>query len=536
MEKTVHSEKYFERQDSSNPSPAVNQQEKEPAKDKKEKFRLVLGGGGAKGCYHVGVWQAFDELGIHFDAVSGTSIGALVGAFYPGRQIGEVTRFVERMTPTQIAEELPYLPCNLKERVHGTKTVLEFVLKYFDSKMDITPLRRNFEEMFDYEAFRNSPVQFACMTFDDTKKEAHPFYKEDITADNAEDIIMASAACYPAFPKVSIDGEEFIDGGYADNVPIELALEIMPEADGTVVVDLHDTDEPAPPALKPDMFYIEPLLAPGNSLDFSTAHALRLYAQGYLETYKNLGILPGHLFTFSVNDIPLMQVTEHYLKTQFKLHDVVLPDHKDLAGAIQGALLGYMPRKLHGALVENYEFGELLEGLGLLARMEPVALYDYRSWLQELTQRLQSLKITETSDADYKMVETFSNLKREELPVRLHKLLVRGNGVFPAAVERIKNRIPVSYTLAYIWYFIEELVRNFRPEENENQVDESREKVREIPLTEKEKEKKAESQEAAKTALQAAQQADELVQNAKEAEITDLEKERAEQSLHPDQR
>lgn len=433
-------------------------------KGHKEKFRLVLGGGGAKGCYHVGAWQAFDELGIHFDAVTGTSIGALVGIFYPGRQIGEVTRFVERMTPTQIAKELPYLPANLKEKVHGTKTVLEFLIKYMDSKMDITPLRHNFSQMFDYDAFQKSPVEYACMTFNDTLKEPHPFYKKEITAANAENIVMASAACYPAFPKVTIDGQEYIDGGYADNVPISLALEIMPEADGTVVIDLHDTTEPLPPALTEDMFYIEPILAPGSSLDFSPDHAVRLYAQGYLETYKNLGILPGHLFTFTAQDIPLTEVTEKYLEAQFSQHGITLPGPENAGAAVQRALLGYTPRPLSNPMMEHYKYGDLIEGLGLLARMEPIALYDYRTWLTELVGRLQALKVTETSDADYKMVETIYNIRREELPVRLHRMLVRGGGRFPAAVEKIRNRIPASYILACTWYFIEELVRNLDPE------------------------------------------------------------------------
>lgn len=44
------------------------------------KRALVLGGGGAKGAYEIGVWKALNELGEQFDLVCGTSIGALIGA------------------------------------------------------------------------------------------------------------------------------------------------------------------------------------------------------------------------------------------------------------------------------------------------------------------------------------------------------------------------------------------------------------------------------------------------------------------------
>ncbi|XP_064416365.1 patatin-like phospholipase domain-containing protein 6 [Latimeria chalumnae] len=43
---------------------------------------LVLGGGGARGCSHVGLIQAIEEAGIPLDMVGGTSIGSLVGALY----------------------------------------------------------------------------------------------------------------------------------------------------------------------------------------------------------------------------------------------------------------------------------------------------------------------------------------------------------------------------------------------------------------------------------------------------------------------
>ena len=46
------------------------------------KVGLALSGGGAKGIAHVGVIRAFEETGLDFDFVAGTSVGSLVGAAY----------------------------------------------------------------------------------------------------------------------------------------------------------------------------------------------------------------------------------------------------------------------------------------------------------------------------------------------------------------------------------------------------------------------------------------------------------------------
>ena len=43
---------------------------------------LALGSGGAKGLAHIGALKAFEEEGISFQIVTGTSIGAIVGALY----------------------------------------------------------------------------------------------------------------------------------------------------------------------------------------------------------------------------------------------------------------------------------------------------------------------------------------------------------------------------------------------------------------------------------------------------------------------
>ncbi|MCK9180634.1 MAG: patatin-like phospholipase family protein, partial [Bacteroides sp.] len=47
-----------------------------------QKVGLVLSGGGAKGLTHIGVIRALEENGIPIDCITGTSMGAIVGALY----------------------------------------------------------------------------------------------------------------------------------------------------------------------------------------------------------------------------------------------------------------------------------------------------------------------------------------------------------------------------------------------------------------------------------------------------------------------
>ncbi|MBD5424233.1 MAG: hypothetical protein HDR44_03835 [Allobaculum sp.] len=442
-------------------------------KSESDRYGLVLGGGGAKGCYHVGVWQALNEEGIFFDGVSGTSIGALVGIFYPGNNIEPVTEFVLNMQPDHIAAELPQLPVTLKEKILGSRTMLQFVIKYFESRMDIRPLREHFRTMFNYDSFKASPIKYACMTFNDTKKEGRAFFKGEITSENAEEIVMASAACYPAFPKIHFQAEDYMDGMYADNVPISLLEVILPEATWTMVVDLHDPGEALPPALKPDMFYIQPLLQLGNPLDFSTPHAKRLYAQGYLEAKKYLGKYPGYIYTFTPDDQPLIDIVEDYLARQIAQMQIVFPKAAQTKDFLYRGMLGYYPADLPNGKLGNYDLGRLVEALALFAKVDPIALYDYRTFLETIVQNLRTLKLTtHLNPEEFALVDVVGHVKRDELPNQLFKILKQNGGHFSERIENLKDRFPVSYVLAVIRYCLELLLE---------QLDSSNQKPKEIP-------------------------------------------------------
>ena len=52
---------------------------------------LVLEGGGTKGAYQIGAYKALRDLGIEFQGVAGTSIGALNGAYIIQNDIEDTT-------------------------------------------------------------------------------------------------------------------------------------------------------------------------------------------------------------------------------------------------------------------------------------------------------------------------------------------------------------------------------------------------------------------------------------------------------------
>ncbi len=50
--------------------------------------------------------------------------------------------------------------------------------------------------------------------------------------------VMASASCFPAFPIYNINGKSYIDGGYYDNLPIDIAFKMV--ASEVIDISLHN--------------------------------------------------------------------------------------------------------------------------------------------------------------------------------------------------------------------------------------------------------------------------------------------------------
>ncbi len=71
---------------------------------------LVLGGGGARGSYEVGVCMALKELGYTFDVVTGVSIGALIGAIVVQDGVDRLVPWISNMRQSSLSNNLFVYP------------------------------------------------------------------------------------------------------------------------------------------------------------------------------------------------------------------------------------------------------------------------------------------------------------------------------------------------------------------------------------------------------------------------------------------
>jgi NTE family protein len=95
------------------------------------KLGLVLSGGGARGIAHIGVLKALEEFEIKPDMISGTSSGAIIGAFYAaGFSIPEITDVIKTNKVFRFADLSLSTSGFLK-----TKSNEEMFRKYFKKKI-----------------------------------------------------------------------------------------------------------------------------------------------------------------------------------------------------------------------------------------------------------------------------------------------------------------------------------------------------------------------------------------------------------------
>ena len=185
------------------------------------KTAIVLAGGGSRGAYQIGVWKALREMGIDYQLVTGTSVGALNGVLMVQQEYDKALAVWENISSQQVLGDMLEGKEDLDDRGLRKAFAKEALTK---GGADISPLESFVASLLDEEKFWQSPVDFALVTVEYPILKPLELHKQDIPKGKLREYLLASAACFPAFQAKEIDGKKYIDGGYHDNMPVNLAL------------------------------------------------------------------------------------------------------------------------------------------------------------------------------------------------------------------------------------------------------------------------------------------------------------------------
>lgn len=265
-----------------------------------EKKALVLGGGGAKGAYQMGIWQAMREVDYTVDIVTGTSIGALNGALMVQGNYARARELWDSITYSHVfaGEPNPVI-----ERINSRIDLFAGGLpELLGGAVDIAPFETLIAEYADEDALRSAPMDFGMTTVQVPLLRPYELAREEIPQGRVADYLLASASCFPVFPPRQIDGHYYIDGGYHDDIPISLAMRLG--ASEVVAVDLKSVGmKKAVHGEGISISYIRTEWDLGPLFYFGQDRVQRNIRLGYLDFMKALGRVEGRLYAFERGEL-----------------------------------------------------------------------------------------------------------------------------------------------------------------------------------------------------------------------------------------
>ena len=182
---------------------------------KNYKIGIALGGGAARGCAHIGVLNAIDELNIPISYVSGTSIGSFIGALYAS---GNLKKF--------------------ENEVRSRNSFMKDVLFKLDpvfpklSIMNGNEVIKIFKELTNIRTFEELEIPLTTVATDIINNKKIESNKGDII--NA---IKASIAIPGVLTPTYVNENLCVDGGLIDPVPLQSIVDMG--SDITLAVNLY---------------------------------------------------------------------------------------------------------------------------------------------------------------------------------------------------------------------------------------------------------------------------------------------------------
>lgn len=421
---------------------------------------LVLGGGGSKGSYEVGACKALLECGYRFDAIIGASIGSLCGAILVQQDLAALERWIKTFTQKELSNDLFIFPQLYDHPDLVNQDIDAFLDPLCQDGPDIRAFRQSYEKIFDFQTFKQSKIDFACMTYNISRKEPKVFFKSDFDENSALDILFASAAYFPAFDLVKIGKDWYADGAYANAVPFELVNRF--KAQKSIVIDISGFYQKDPLISNSDQLLIRPMFKLHYFLDFTAKDLIPQMQEGYLETLKYLNEAPGYLYTFYKEDWDMIvQFEQKYMEMLVEAQALDVLEHFDTTmEAMYGFFFGYSPRPLENQYSSKYVLGRMVEMIGIICNISMSERYHFNEFIKLVLQGLEHFDQDPNVlpyPLEYKAMEVKSV---RNMIVFFHSLFLSYQEKLPPQFEIFQKKFPFPYAIARVWRLLESIPKD----------------------------------------------------------------------------
>lgn len=437
------------------------------------KVGLVLSGGGAKGFAHIGTLKMLDSLQIPIDYIVGTSIGGIVGALYSigynGLDLEEIVTqedwlqiFTDK--PPRIA--LPYFP-----KKETGKYQVEFGFEQFKPTAPSglifgQKISLLFSSLtFPYEKFRNFdqlPIPFRCVAVD--LVTGNQVILKDGSLAKA---MRATMAIPTVFSPVEWGDSLLVDGGIANNLPVDVAKEIG--ADIVIAIDVGAALlerkelnsvlavlnqslrmvglEQWKKNIREADILIRPDIAEYSTSDFDSKKIKNIIRQGDLAAYRSLEQFLELKQKYKLTKLENPE-TISFLSKQPRIYSIQITGHTSIP-------FQYIYEKLNLASEDFFDPFILKQQIAQIKSTGLVESIDY--------------KIVPVND---EYVRLFIQVKEKQKPV-IHGISIDGNKTLPFTfvynllglkpgmrlnTEDLNSRIMEMYGLAYFEHIQYEII------------------------------------------------------------------------------
>ncbi len=163
----------------------------------RKKIALVLSSGGARGLAHIGVIERLEEEGYEISAIAGSSIGAVIGAYYACGQLDTYKKWVLNLDRLDLFNLFDFT-ISTKGFIKGDK------------------LFRSLEELIDDRLIEHLRIPFAAIATDIVNQKEVVFESGSMYR-----ALRASTAIPTVIKPLQMDGVELIDGGVINPMPMD---------------------------------------------------------------------------------------------------------------------------------------------------------------------------------------------------------------------------------------------------------------------------------------------------------------------------